>query len=47
MCDKAVNTHPSALKFVPEGYKTQEVRDKPVNRCFLCIFPIPDWYKTQ
>ena len=35
MCNKAVNTYPSAIQFVPECYKTQEICDKAVNTCFL------------
>ena len=31
MCDKAVPTHPSTIKFVPECYKAQEMRYKTVN----------------
>ena len=26
---------------------TQEVCDKPVNRCYFVFDSIPDWYKTQ
>ena len=32
MCDKAVNTHPSTIKFVSECYRTQEMCEKTVNR---------------
>ena len=27
MCDKAVDTHPYTIKFVPECYTTQEICD--------------------
>ena len=50
MSDKAVNTYHSTKQFVPECYKTQEMCDKAVNRCFLLMFMyvlIPDCYKTQ
>ena len=47
MCDKAVNTHPSTIQFVPECYKTQEISDKTVNMCFFVFISIPEWYKTQ
>ena len=42
MCDKAVNTYPSTIKFVSECYKTQEMCNKSVNRFFLylILFPI-------
>ena len=32
MCDKAVNTYPSTIKFVTECFMTQEMCDKAVNR---------------
>ena len=37
MCDKAVDTHPSTIQFVPECYKPQEECDKAINRCFLYL----------
>ena len=37
MCDTAVNTYPSATKFVPKCFMTKEMCDKAVNRCFFCI----------
>ena len=46
MCDKSINTHLS-IQFVPECYKTQEMCDKAVNRCFFVFIYILDWYKTQ
>ena len=38
MCDKAVNTYSSTIKIVPEFYKTQEMGNKAVNRCFFMGF---------
>ena len=35
MCDKAVDTYLSAVKFVPECFMTREMCDKAVNRFFL------------
>ena len=32
MCDKAVNTHRSTIKFVSECYRNQEMYEKAVNR---------------
>ena len=40
MCDKDVSIYPSTIKFVPECYKTQEMCDKAVNRCFLYLIQI-------
>ena len=41
-CDKAVNTDHSTIQFVPNCYKTQEISDKAVNKCFLASIYIPD-----
>ena len=38
ICDKAVNTYPSTIKFVPECFMTQEMCDKAVNRSFSICF---------
>ena len=46
MCDKAVNSYPSTIKFVPECYKIKESH-KAVHRCFFVFDFIPDEYKTQ
>ena len=43
MCDKAVDTHPSTIKYVPEFCNTQELCYKAVHWCFflyLIIFLI-------
>ena len=46
MCDKAVDTHSSTIKFVPECLMTQEMCDEVVN--FFFVFDsIPDWHKSQ
>ena len=47
MCDEAVDTYPSTIKFVPECFMTQEMCDKAVNRWFFVFDFIPDWCKTQ
>ena len=36
MCDRAVDTFMSTIKFVPECYKTKEMCHTAVHRCF-CI----------
>ena len=33
MCNKTVNTYPSAIQFVPDQYKTQEICVKAVDTC--------------
>ena len=35
MCDKAVNIHPSAIQFVSECFKTQEMCDEDVDNCLF------------
>ena len=35
MCDKAVYTHPSTIKFAPDSCKTQEMCDKAIYRCLF------------
>ena len=38
---------PSAIKFAPKCYKTQEMCNKAVNTCFFIFDSGPDHYKTQ
>ena len=47
MRHKAVNTYPSLNEYIPDCYKTQEMCDEVVNRCFFEFDSIPDRYKTQ
>ena len=47
MCDKAVDTYPSTIKFVPECFVTQGMCDKAVNKCFFVFDSISNQYKTQ
>ena len=35
MRDKAVDTHPPTIKYVPGCYKTQEMCYKATHKCFL------------
>ena len=46
MCDKAVDTHPSTIQFVPECYKIPKMCYKAVHRFFV-FDSIPDQYETQ
>ena len=46
MCDKAVDTYPATIKYVPECHKTQEMCNKAVNRCFFVFDSIAHWYET-
>ena len=41
MCEKAVDTHPSTIKYVSECYKAQEMCDKAVNTWFFVFDAIP------
>ena len=47
ICDKAVNTHPSTIQFVPECYKIQEMCDESAFFFFFVFDSISDQYKTQ
>ena len=47
MCNKAVDTHPSTIQFVPECYKNQEMREKAVNRCLFVFDSIANQYEPQ
>ena len=47
MCGKAVNSHFSTMKFVPECLKLRNMCYKAVHRYFFSIKSIPDQYKTQ
>ena len=46
MCDKAVYTYPSTIKFAPECFMTQEMCNKAVDSYLFPLDSIPDWYKT-
>ena len=47
MHDKAADTFPSTIKFVPECWKTKELCHRTVHRWFFVFDSIPDKYKTQ
>ena len=47
MCDKAVNTYPSAVQFVCDRYKTQGMCDKAVGTCPFVFSSVCDCYITQ
>ena len=46
-CEKAVDTHHSTTKFVPECCKSKEMVCKAIHRCFFVFDSSPDQYKTQ
>ena len=47
MCTKAVNNYPSAIIFVHECYKTQEMCVIAANTCSFVFNSFPDRYKTE
>ena len=47
MCDKVVDNYPHALKFVPDCYMAQNMRNKTVNTHHSTIQLVPECYKTQ
>ena len=46
MCDKAVDTHLTTIKYVPECSKDHEMCNNALHRCFL-FDSIPGQYKTE
>ena len=42
MCDKAVYTYPSTIKFVPKCVITQEMCGKAVYYCLVALKFVPD-----
>ena len=52
MCNKAVDTYPSAMQFVPDQYKAQGMSVKVIDPChfflsFLLFDSVPEKSKTQ
>ena len=47
MCNKVVDTRPSAMQFVAEYYKTQELCDNTVKACPFIFDSFPDQYMIQ
>ena len=47
MCIKAVDHHPSTIKYVPDRHKTQEACIRTFNTCSFVCNSVPDRYKTQ
>ena len=47
MCDKAVDAYVSTIKFVPKCYRTQEMCNKAIHRCFFVFASNLDQYKSQ
>ena len=47
MCNKTINTSPSAIQFIPECHKSQEMCDKAVYACHFVVDSVPGQYKTQ
>ena len=41
MCDKAVNTCPSTIEYVSDLFKTQEMREKAVDKCSFVFDSAP------
>ena len=47
MCDKAVNIYLSAIKYVPDHCKTEEMWDEAVDKCPFVFDSVPGQYKFQ
>ena len=46
ICNRAINTYPSAIELVPENYKTQEMCNV-VDACPFKFDSIPNQYKNR
>ena len=46
MCNEAVNTYSCTMRFVANCYKTQEMRNKAVNRFIFAVGSVSDLHKT-
>ena len=47
MCNKAVDTYPPVIQFVPDQYKTQKVCVKAFDIVLFAFYFVPHWYKAQ
>ena len=47
MCDKAVSIYPSAIRFIPNLFKTEEMSDIAVVTCPFELDSVFDWYMFQ
>ena len=47
ICNKAVYTYPSTIKFAPECFVTQEMCNEAADNYLFLLDSIPDWYKTR
>ena len=47
MCNKAVDTYPSTIKFIPGCVMNQIMYDKEINRFFCVFHSIFNQYETQ
>ena len=47
MYDKAVNSYPSAIKFVLNRFKMQQTCNKSVDTCQMVFDSVPDQYITE
>ena len=45
LCGKSVITYSFTIKFVPECFVANEIRDEAVNRCFFEFDSISNQYK--
>ena len=47
MCNEAIDTYPSEIKFVLECYKTTKRGNTVVDKFHFVFDSVRDWYKTQ
>ena len=47
MCNKVINFYPSAIKFVPKRYRTQEMCAEVINTCPFVFDYVPDQFQAK
>ena len=47
MCNKVINLYPSAIKFVPKCYRTQEMCAEVINTCPFVFDYVPDQFQAK
>ena len=47
MCNKSFSSYPSTIKYVPDQFKTQEICDKAVDKCYFVFNFVSDQFKTE
>ena len=44
MCNSIICADPFSIRYVPDQYKTHQMRDKAVDSCLAALKFVPDWF---